>query len=129
MILDIWNSFRRMPVWVQIWVAVILVPVNIATLAFVNQTNGIWIAILAIVGMLPNLFFMIQERGFSKKMALPHVAFWTPLLLLIVMALMNGAATGAYASFLILLFIVDAVSLMFDFPDSWKWFHGDREIS
>lgn len=32
--LDIWRSYRALSLWVQIWVNVILVPVNIASLAF-----------------------------------------------------------------------------------------------
>ena len=29
---DVWISFRSLPVWVQFWVALILMPVNMASL-------------------------------------------------------------------------------------------------
>jgi hypothetical protein len=37
MIAEIWGSYRRLPLWVELWVAVILVPVNAASLAFVAE--------------------------------------------------------------------------------------------
>ena len=32
---DIWGSYRRLPVWVQVWVFGVLVPVNAAAMFFV----------------------------------------------------------------------------------------------
>ena len=48
MIAEIWQSFRRLPLWVQLWVAVILVPVNLASVIFINAPGGFWIAVLAV---------------------------------------------------------------------------------
>ena len=130
MFLDIWQSFRRMPLWVQIWVAVILVPVNAASIFFVTQPMGVWIAILAIGGMAPNLIVMAVERGFSRTMALPHVVIWTPLVILLVMMLTGAASLeGGYRMFLILLLVVDVISLGFDYFDTVKWWKGVREIA
>ena len=55
MILDVWDSFWRLPLWVQVWVGLILVPANLLTLLFVRKKYGKWIAVLAIGGMLPNI--------------------------------------------------------------------------
>ena len=79
LIRDIWRSFRALPLWVQIWVGVILVPVNMASLWFANETMGALIAVLAVSGMVPNLLIIFFDRGFSKAMALPHLAIWIPL--------------------------------------------------
>ena len=38
------QSFFALPTWVQIWMMFILGPVNMATLAFLNQPSGILIA-------------------------------------------------------------------------------------
>ena len=40
MIGDIWNDFRTLPLWVQIWVTVVLVPVNFVPLAFLDQPGA-----------------------------------------------------------------------------------------
>ena len=129
MVTDIWSSFRRMPGWVQIWVAFILAPVNVATLAMLAQPWGGWVAGLAIGGMLPNLAIMAYERGLSKLMALPHILIWTPLVIYLGALLAGSGAEGGISPFLAALFVVNAISLAFDFPDFIKWLRGDRAIA
>ena len=130
MIVDIWQSFRRVPLWVQIWVAFVLVPVNTASVAFLSQSNGLAIACLAIGGMLPNLLIMAKERGLSKAMSWPHVVLWPPLLVLVVVTLQStDFIPDSYRLFLMLLLAIDAVSLAFDIIDARKWAKGDRTIA
>ena len=125
---DILASFRRLPVAVQAWVALWLGPVNIATLAFLGQRNGVLVAVLALGGMVPNLIIMIRERGLSALMALPHLVIWTPLVIVIVITLFSGVGSG-YAIFLVLLLVTDVVSLIFDAKDFIAWRAGDRAIA
>ncbi|MGR3462216.1 MAG: hypothetical protein ACU0AX_03575 [Roseovarius sp.] len=128
MIAAIWHSYRRLPLWVQLWVAVILVPVNAAALAFVTQPWGGWIAAMAVGAMLLNGAIMLAERGFSKLMALPHVAIWTPMLVLVLWVLAQDI-DPAYRGYLLILLAVDTVSLVLDARDTRKWLSGDREIA
>ncbi len=130
MIADIWGSFRRMPLWVQVWVAVILVPVNLAPLFFLSAPYAIWVAVLSVGGMTPNLPIMLAERGLSKRMALPHVLIWPPLAVLLGW-LLNGPAgeSGGYTTMLMVVLVVDLISLGFDIPDALKWLQGDRKIA
>lgn len=129
MILDIWRSFMRIPRWVLIWIVVILVPINVAPLLFWAEPYGILIAVLAIGGMLPNMFIMAKERGVSRMMSIPHVVVWTPLVILLVWVLatqeLSSGATLVFGALL----IVDVISLAFDFVDTAKWWKGDREIA
>ncbi|SLN61694.1 hypothetical protein PEL8287_03348 [Roseovarius litorisediminis] len=129
MIVEIWQSFRRMPLWVQIWVALILVPVNLAALCFWSAPSGGVVAVLAIGAMALNGVIMLIERGFSKLMAVPHVLIWTPLVVLIALLLASGELPESFRSYLLALLLVDVISLAFDVPDSWKWWKGDREIA
>jgi len=129
-IADIWNSFRRMPLWVQIWVAVILVPVNLAPLFFLGEPYAIWVAVLSIGGMIPNLPIMLAERGLSKRMALPHVLIWPPLVVLLGWLLSGPVGDGgAYATLLMVVLVVDLISLGFDIPDALRWLRGERDIA
>ena len=123
--LDIWRSFHALPVWVQIWVALMLVPVNMASLVFINQPLGFWIAFLAIIAMMLNLPAMIYDRGFSKLMAFPHLLPWTILVGILLFA--RPEATGAYSIYLWVLLCTNTISLAFDYPDALKWIKGDRE--
>ena len=125
---DIWASFRRLPVWVQIWVGVILVPVNMASLAFLFERDGGIVAILAIGGLLPNLFLMIKQRGLSKAMALSHVLVWMPMIFWILLRMIGGFSDG-FMTYLIVLIIIDAISLLFDISDAVKWLRGNRAVA
>ena len=125
MLTEIWKSFRAMPVWVQIWVAFLLSPINMAALFFINQPSGIWVAILAIGAMMLNMPVIMYDRGFSKLMALPHLIPWTILVLWIAFARPVGSA--GYDTYLWILLVTNLISLGFDFPDALKWWKGDRE--
>ena len=134
MLIDIWKSFRRIPLWVQIWVAGILMPINFLAVCFATEHYGHWVAVLAIGGMLPNAFILASERGLSKMMAIPHIMIWTPLCLLLAWLLYGHSSGGTelsdtYACYLIALLVIDSISLGFDFPDTLKWFRGDRAIA
>ena len=125
MLTDIWKSFRAMPTRVQIWVAFLLVPINMVAIFFINQPSGVWIAILAIGAMMLNLPIMLYDRGFSKLMAFPHLIPWTVLVIWISFARPTGSE--AYDTYLWILLLTNIISLAFDFPDAMKWLNGDRE--
>ncbi len=124
-LLDIWRSFRSLPLWVQVWVGLILVPVNMATVILITEPCCYLIPILAIGGMAPNAVLMFIERGFSKAMALSHILLWIPLLVLLAYEIKTNSI---FANYLMVLFAVDFVSICFDLKDSRDWFKGDRGV-
>jgi len=125
--IDIWNSFRSIPGWVQIWVMFILMPVNLASLFFMSKPMGGVLAFLAIIGMAPNIVVMLKERGVSKLMAIPHLLPWT--ILVIIILFFRPEASGSYAFFLMLLLVINLISLIFDYRDTMAWLKGDRAIA
>ena len=128
--IDIWNSFRRLPIWVQAWMSFVLVPINMVSLFFATQPFGVLVAVLAIGGMAPNLVIMARERGISKAMAIPHVVLWPVLLVVIVGVLTTQQEpTANHILFLQALFVIDLISLAFDVPDTRAWLKGDRAIT
>jgi len=129
MVSEIWKSFRALPLWVQIWVFVILMPVNMASLLIWQQPNGLLIAVLANGAMALNGAIMLVERGFSRAMALPHVVIWTPLCLWLLSMLIGGEVSGGYASYLWVLLMIDTISLVFDMRDARDWRRGAREVA
>lgn len=127
---EIWSSFRRMPLWVQVWVAFLLVPVNLLPLMFLWHDFAIPVAVLSVGGMVLNLPIMLADRGFSKRMALPHVCLWSPLIILLVWLLSGDRdLANGYRAMLLLVLATDLASLGFDYPDLWKWWRGDRDIA
>lgn len=128
MIAQIWGSYRRLPLWVQLWVAVILVPVNAASLIFWAAPWGPWLAAMAVGAMLLNGALMLIERGFSRAMALPHIVIWTPMLGLVIWLFGQEIAPG-FRCYLMVLLAVDTVSLVLDYIDGWRWWRGARAIA
>lgn len=127
MITEIWSSFRALPLWVQIWVAAILVPVNLLSLAYVTQPFGWLVALLAVGGMIPNLPIMIVQRGFSRLMSLPHLLIWGLLMPLLIWLIPQ--VDGGYKTYLLALAVINAVSLVFDAKDMVAWFKGARDAA
>ncbi len=129
MVIDIWRSFRALPLWVQIWVAGILVPVNLASVLFWPSPYGLLVTLLAIGGMIPNLLIMVWERGLSKMMALPHLLIWIPLVMFLTFILATNQISGDFRTYVIVLLVVDLMALVFDIPDMIKWTRGDRAVA
>ncbi len=130
MIGDIWRSFRALPLWVQVWVALWLVPMNTLGFAFLPHPLA-WLAGgLGVLAMLPNLAILVWERGFSKAMAFPHIPVWTVLVIWLLVVLTGPEAPGgAFGVFLWALLVTDAISLAFDYRDAWAWWKGDRKVA
>ena len=124
--LDIWGSFRSLPLCVRVWVGLILVPVNMAAIVLITEPGSYLIPVLAIGGMMPNAVLMFVERGFSKAMALSHVILWTPLLILLAIDIKTNSI---FADYLMVLFAVNLISICFDLKDSRDWLKGDRKIT
>ncbi|HSF92203.1 MAG TPA: hypothetical protein VLA51_08345 [Paracoccaceae bacterium] len=120
----IFDSFRSLPVWVQIWVGLVLIPANIAPLAYLNEPRGVTIAILAAGALAINGVVLLVERGFSRAMAFSHLALWIPLLV-IMLPMLQSDAPRLYR----LLFAINTVSLAFDFRDAYFWIKGDRAVA
>lgn len=121
-IADVWNSFLKLPLWVRVWTFLILVPVNFASLLFLDHPNSSLIIFLAVVGIVLNIIPLCIYRGFTDAMAISHVIFWIPLVVLLIMQLFFSEAvlTDHYRYFLILLLSINLISLVFDIPDTIK---------
>jgi len=125
---DIWKSFTALPLWVILWMVLILMPANFLTLIFLKESTGIIIASLAVMGMAFNLVPILIQRGFGKAMSIPHLIFWIPLVAVIIFMALPQAA-GQYRLFLIVLLVINLISLTFDVVDTIKWAKGDRKIA
>lgn len=125
---DVWKSFMALPLWVKLWMALILMPANFAALYFFREPNGIMIASLAVLGMAFNLVPILIQRGLGKAMSIPHLIFWFPLIIFIVFTALPVAG-GPYQIYLIVLLLINTISLVFDVVDTVKWIKGDRSVA
>lgn len=115
----IMEAHSALPTWVKIWMNFILGPVNLATLAFLDQPSGPLVAALAIGGMAFTVAIVLATGGFSKVTAAGHILPWTALVILLAFAKPEG--TAIYGSFLTVLLATNVISLAFDFNDVRVW--------
>ena len=128
-LLTIWQSYRSLPSWVQVWVGLILIPVNVLPFFFLPQNWAIWGSVAALFVVITNVPIMWFEQGMSRLMSIPHLLAWIPLHGVLIMTLANDAAlTQTVAAVIWLLLIVNTISLLFDLLDSWRWLKGERDV-
>lgn len=128
---DIWESFLGLPTWVKVWMVLILIPVNAASARFIGDPWAWLIAALAFAGMIPNIFILISDREFTNRMAVPHVIFWMPLVLILAYLLFfsDVILPSAYGVYLKLLLVINFISLGFDIPETRAWLRSRRLLS
>lgn len=59
----IWLSFRSLPLWVQVWVLGILIPINASAFLLLKFQSAQWTALAAIFVVATNVPVMLKERG------------------------------------------------------------------
>ncbi|WP_270729775.1 hypothetical protein [Shimia sp. Alg240-R146] len=109
---------------------VILAPVNFSPMFFLGaHPSAIWVAWLSVAGLAFNMPILMRARGFSAALAFPHLVFWLPLVVVLILrpAMFDGVS-GCYATLLLVLLVVDVASLAFDGLEAVKWAKGDRAI-
>lgn len=127
------NSFQSLPTWVQVWVGLILIPINVVPFFMLGTWTGNVAAIASLVVAATNLPIMWMERGMSKLMSIPHLLAWIPLEIALALRVTGHAGTTPMTAheYLALLLImgVNGISLWFDTLDALHWCQGDRSIS
>lgn len=128
---SIWRSYRSLPLWVQIWVGLILVPVNTGWLLVWGTPIGMaafWAALFVVATNLPIMFYY---AGMNRLMSLPHLIAWGPLQAYIAWRLWcpqaDAPVSGGEYIYGLLLFAINGISLAFDVVDTWRWLQGQRE--
>lgn len=129
----IWQSFRSLPLWVQVWVGLILFPANMASLLMLQTWAGVVAAWAFLFVCATNLPIMYIERGLGRLMAIPHLIAWIPLQVALALRLsgeVGGTApVGLELGFIWMLLVINGISLAFDLVDTVRWFRGEREVS
>ncbi len=129
---QIWHSFRSLPLWVQIWVLAVLVPVNTTPFFLLDTWTGRAAAAAARFVLLTNAPIMYYYAGMSRLMSVPHLLAWMPLEIALALRILGDVGpepiSDAELHLAWALLLVNGVSLVFDFIDSWRWIAGQREV-
>ncbi|MEO6103710.1 MAG: hypothetical protein ABIP44_08745 [Pseudoxanthomonas sp.] len=126
---DCGRSLRALPRWVQVWIGGFLIPVNTLPFFMLDTPTGKAAALAAIFVVLTNVPIMLQQRGMSRLMSVPHLIAWVPLLgYLGARVLFGPDMSGIELLLAIALILINGASLVFDTLDSWRWLCGARDI-
>ncbi len=125
----IWVSFCSLPLWVQIWVAGVLVPLNAYAFLMLDTPAGRWTAVAAFFVAATNVPIMVACCGMNRAMSIPHLVAWIPLEISLVTLLLSGRIVFSDPGFIftVTVVVVNGISLVFDAVDSWRWLRGERE--
>ena len=110
-------ELMQQPLWVSLWVFVLMI-VNMASIAFWHES----VAQLILTTFLVNAMLMMAlyaRYGFTKILGLGHIP-WMPLLGYVVTRI--PIAQGTFKSYLLVLSVSIAISLVFDTIDVWRHF-------
>ena len=121
------TSWRALPLWVQIWVGLILVPANAAAFLLLDTETGQYTAVAAVFVVITNGPLMILYQGMNRALSLPHLIAWIPLVYLLVVRLGSGEVPPGEWFYAVLVITVNSISLIFDVLDSWRWLRGERD--
>ena len=114
-------ELMQQPVWIPVWV-LILMSINVVSVAFWNEplAKVIFVTFMLSVMLMMGLY---SRFGFEKILGMGHI-LWIPLLVYVLMEI--PTARDTFKSYLIILSISIAISLVFDIVDVWKYFTGRK---
>ena len=118
--LELLDGLLSQPLWLQIWVAWLIV-VNSACVFFLSRKPARWV----LTAWLVNIALMTtlaQLNGFNRLLGLSHVVAWTPLLAYLYKQARDGAFTGStgYERWVRTLFVTDLSGGDSHTLDSWE---------
>jgi hypothetical protein len=126
-----WVSLVKLPPWLLIWVWVLLLPANMATLLFTDTPTGYWGAWAFVFICLTNFPLLFINGGLTKVLAIPHLIAWVPLLGYILYraffgeGYVPGSRDALIASVLLL---ANGISIGFDVYDLRAWMAGHKGV-
>jgi len=126
----IFQSAFSLPVWVQIWMFLFLIPVNMSGLFLLNYESGFWVAILGASALAINTCVLFLNRGFSKVLAVPHLILWGPLQVILVLRYFTAQDLSPFEqNYILVVLVVNGISLVFDVFDTLEWKRGQRDVA
>ncbi|MGF1500528.1 MAG: hypothetical protein ACFBSD_01820 [Paracoccaceae bacterium] len=123
------EAVDQLPDWVQLWVLWLNI-VTIAACAVAALARVTWVEagaiLLANALMVPTMLWLYGQVGMVRLLGLPHIVFWTPLLVWLVLRLRRRPLPAPQRIVLSVYAGSIALSLAFDYTDVARWLAGER---
>lgn len=122
------RSFMRLPLWVRLWLALVLLPANAAAFFMKDTPTGHRASRAAMFVAAVNGSIILMQRGWGKALAVPHLFIWIPLLVFAARRLKEPDIPRRERVYAVVLLVVNGTSVVFDAVDAWRWARGEREV-
>ncbi len=123
------EALATQPGWVQAWVLWLNI-VSLGTVAVMALNRRTWAIAGAIfvinIPMVIAMRAVYEEVGYTRLLGLPHLVFWTPLLVWLVLRLRAERLPGPWRQVAWVYAASIAVSLAFDAADVARYLAGER---
>ena len=110
--------------WLQAWVMVLVVVNLAAALFLVAKRDGNFTLRIEALAILISFFaagafmgWLYEQVGYVRLLGLPHLVFWLPVYLWLVVKFRRNEFTPPFKQYLMLYFLVAGISLVLDFVD------------
>jgi hypothetical protein len=123
------DAMALQPTWLMVWINILLLGAFILPLALLiwkqSRVAGLLTLLAsAIAGMSINMLF--NSMGYVKLLGLPHLVFWTPLLVFLYFQTKRPDMPAWPRRIMFVVMGVIAISLAFDFVDVARYILGER---
>lgn len=123
------EAMALQPMWVQIWLNVLLLGVFVLPLGFLFWRQSRIAGVVTIAASLIAAFaimWMYDQLGYVKLLGLPHVILWTPVALYLWRQIRRADMPAWPRRLMSISLAIMAISLAFDYVDVARWVLGER---
>lgn len=124
---DMMSLIAQEPLWLKSWVYWMIF-INSISIFFAftrNEAHWVLTAWLANLLTMPMLFDAV---GYVRLLGLPHIVFWTPLVIYLWMKRRSFSSTWA-GRYLWVVMATNGASLVIDYIDVARYLAGDGDLS
>lgn len=123
---DMMSLIAQEPLWLKSWVYWMIFINSISILFAFTRNEAHWVltAWLANLLTMPMLFDAV---GYVRLLGLPHIVFWTPLVIYLWMKRWSFSSTWA-GRYLWVVMATNGASLVIDYIDVARYLAGDGDL-
>lgn len=123
------------PVWLQAWVATLVLTHLIALAFVVAREQGAWrlraepLAIFAsFIGSTLCISWLYDVVGYVRLLGLAHLVFWTPVFVWVFMRFRATGSQSVFGKYLLAYLVIAGISLVIDVVDVVRYLMGDGDL-
>ena len=115
------------PIWLQAWIGWMVAVNLVGGLIFLKaRVEAKWV-LLAFLSAAFMMEAMYLHYGFQRILGLPHIIFWTPLVIYLWRRQAEWERPGLSPKWLAVVFVTNVTSLIIDYIDVARYLSGERQ--